>query len=73
MVNAALDRIRAKIDKYGELAYDLHDRHGLNELYLLCHYDDRALQHTNSHRWIQLFRLGGQDRWRFGRRPWSIR
>jgi len=46
MVNAALDRIRAKIDKYGELAYDLHDRHGLNELYLLCHYDDRALQYN---------------------------
>jgi hypothetical protein len=43
MVNAALNRIRAKIDKYGKLAYDLRARHGLNELYLLCHYDDRAL------------------------------
>jgi hypothetical protein len=46
MVNAALNRIRAKIDKYGKLAYDLRVRHGLNELYLLCHYDDRALRYT---------------------------
>jgi hypothetical protein len=46
MVNAALDRIRAKIDKYGKLAYDLRVRHGLNELYLLCHYDDRALRYN---------------------------
>ena len=48
MVNAALDRIRAKIDKYGRLAYDLRARHGLNKLYLLCHYDDRALQYNTS-------------------------
>lgn len=48
MVNAAFDRIHAKIDKYGKLAYDLHAQHALDELYLLCHYDDRALLYNTS-------------------------
>jgi len=41
MVKAALDRICAKIDDYEEL--DLHAQHNLDELYLLCHYDNEAL------------------------------
>jgi hypothetical protein len=41
MVQAAIDRIFAKIEDY-EDRY-LHNLHGLRELDLLCHYDDEAL------------------------------
>lgn len=41
MVTAALDRIYAKIEDYEER--DLHAQHGLDELHLLCHLDDKAL------------------------------
>jgi len=41
MVQAALDRIYAKIEAYEDL--DLHAKHELHELHLLCHYDDEAL------------------------------
>ena len=41
LVNAALDRIYAKVDDYEER--DLHARHALGELHLVCHYDDEAL------------------------------
>ena len=41
MVKAALDRIFAKIDDYE--GRRLHAQHALDELHLLCHYDDEAL------------------------------
>jgi hypothetical protein len=45
MVQAALDRICSKIDDYEER--DLHGQHSLDELHLLCHYDDEALLYNS--------------------------
>src|SRR5262249_52467041 len=44
MVEAAIDRIYAKIEAYEAL--DLHAKYGLHELVLLCHYADEALLHN---------------------------
>jgi hypothetical protein len=44
MVQAAIDRIFAKIEVYEAL--DLHGKYGLQELILLCHYSDEALLHN---------------------------
>lgn len=44
MVQAAIDRIYAKIEAYKSL--DLHGKYGLQELILLCHYSDEALLHN---------------------------
>jgi hypothetical protein len=41
MVRAAFDRIYSKIDDYEER--NLHAQHSLDELDLVCHYDDKAL------------------------------
>jgi hypothetical protein len=41
MVQAALDRIYAKIEDYEDR--NLHSLHSLNELHLLCYYSDEAL------------------------------
>lgn len=41
MLKAALDRICAKIADYAER--NLHAQYALDELHLLCHYDDKAL------------------------------
>ncbi len=45
MVQAALDRIYSKIDDYEER--NLHAKHTLDELHLLCHYDDEALLYNS--------------------------
>jgi len=44
MVQAAIDRIFAKVEAYDQR--DLHNTHGLDELCLVCHYDDEALLHN---------------------------
>jgi hypothetical protein len=44
MVQAALDRVYAKIDDYEDR--NLHVQNSLDELHLLCHYDDDALQYN---------------------------
>jgi hypothetical protein len=56
MVKGALDRIRAKIDDYEEL--DLHSQHTLDELYLLCHYDNEALLYNTP---VQAVGFGYED------------
>jgi hypothetical protein len=44
MLQAAIDRIKAKIDDYKSL--NLHDKYKLDELHLLCCYCDEALLHN---------------------------
>jgi hypothetical protein len=46
MVQAAIERIFDKIDHYQNL--NLLGQHGLQELDLVCHYDDNALFHNTS-------------------------
>jgi hypothetical protein len=46
MVEAALERVFDKIDYYQNL--DLRGQHAIQELDLICHYDDNALFHNTS-------------------------